>query len=284
MRLRFFVSQSILQSAWNKCASVGIIQVAWILYKVNALLKSVVLMGNTVMKSLTNRIIIILLHRIWKKSTSRHFTKCQIFNLWKNLVHRQYEWNCEVLIIYHIRIFITTRPRYLCYSRTQLEGWLVFANQYNGCTSKTPIPYQTTLAKKRLNVPSVHFFSRYATMYFLEHHASLGNSNLIQIVYGSIWHNLSRPVFGGIDRFFKDDSHSFLRQFHQRILYPLPCLFVRQHGATRQMLRNMDNPYCFMGVIRYKLFYRQSFRRQVSALFCKFERSWLRIGRLPIKG
>ena len=35
MRLRFFVPQSILQSARNECASIGIIQVAWILYKVN---------------------------------------------------------------------------------------------------------------------------------------------------------------------------------------------------------------------------------------------------------
>lgn len=35
MRLRLFVPQSILQSARNECASIGIIQVAWILYKVN---------------------------------------------------------------------------------------------------------------------------------------------------------------------------------------------------------------------------------------------------------
>lgn len=35
MRLRLFVLQNILQSARNECASIGIIQVAWILYKVN---------------------------------------------------------------------------------------------------------------------------------------------------------------------------------------------------------------------------------------------------------
>lgn len=35
MRLRLFVPQNILQSARNECASIGIIQVAWILYKVN---------------------------------------------------------------------------------------------------------------------------------------------------------------------------------------------------------------------------------------------------------
>ena len=35
MRLRLFVPQNILQSVWNECASIGIIQVAWILYKVN---------------------------------------------------------------------------------------------------------------------------------------------------------------------------------------------------------------------------------------------------------
>ena len=35
MRLRFFVPQNILQSARNECASIGIIQVAWILYKIN---------------------------------------------------------------------------------------------------------------------------------------------------------------------------------------------------------------------------------------------------------
>ena len=35
MRLRLFVPQNILQSSRNECASIGIIQVAWILYKVN---------------------------------------------------------------------------------------------------------------------------------------------------------------------------------------------------------------------------------------------------------
>ena len=35
MRLRLFVPQNILQSVWNECASIGIILVVWILYKVN---------------------------------------------------------------------------------------------------------------------------------------------------------------------------------------------------------------------------------------------------------
>lgn len=35
MRLMLFVPQNILQSVWNECASIGIIQVARILYKVN---------------------------------------------------------------------------------------------------------------------------------------------------------------------------------------------------------------------------------------------------------
>ena len=52
MRLRLFVLQCIFQSARNERASIGIIQVAWIFYKVDALLKSVILMGNTIMKSL----------------------------------------------------------------------------------------------------------------------------------------------------------------------------------------------------------------------------------------
>ena len=81
MCLRLFVPQNILQSARNECASVGIKQVAWIFYKVDALLKGVVLMGNSIMKSLTNGIVVILLHRVGEKCTSRHFTQCQILNL-----------------------------------------------------------------------------------------------------------------------------------------------------------------------------------------------------------
>ena len=57
MRLRLFVPQNILQSTGNECASIGIIQISWILHEVDTLLKSVVLMGNTVMKSLTDGIV-----------------------------------------------------------------------------------------------------------------------------------------------------------------------------------------------------------------------------------
>ena len=46
MRLRLFVPQNILQSARNECASIGIIQISWILYEIDALLESVVLMAN----------------------------------------------------------------------------------------------------------------------------------------------------------------------------------------------------------------------------------------------
>ena len=43
MRLRFFVPQSILQCARDKCTFVGIVQAAWVLHKVDALLKRIVL-------------------------------------------------------------------------------------------------------------------------------------------------------------------------------------------------------------------------------------------------
>ena len=52
MRLRLFVPQNILQSARNECASIGIIQISWILHEIDTLLKSVVLMGNTLCKQL----------------------------------------------------------------------------------------------------------------------------------------------------------------------------------------------------------------------------------------
>ena len=81
MRLRFFVLQSILQSTGNECSCIGIIQVAWIFYKVDTLLKSIVLMSNTVVECLTNGVIVILLHRVGKKRTSRHLTQCQVFYL-----------------------------------------------------------------------------------------------------------------------------------------------------------------------------------------------------------
>ena len=42
MRLRLFGSQSIFQSARNECSSIGIMQIAWIFYKIDTLLKSVV--------------------------------------------------------------------------------------------------------------------------------------------------------------------------------------------------------------------------------------------------
>lgn len=81
MRLRLFVPQNILQSARNECASIGIIQISWILHEIDALLKSVVLMANTIMKGLTDGIVVILLHRVGEKRTSRHFTQCQILYL-----------------------------------------------------------------------------------------------------------------------------------------------------------------------------------------------------------
>ena len=46
MRLRLFVPQNILQSSRNECASIGIIQISWILHEIDALLESVVLMAN----------------------------------------------------------------------------------------------------------------------------------------------------------------------------------------------------------------------------------------------
>lgn len=81
MRLRFFVLQSIFQSARNKCACIGIIQIAWIFYKIDALLKRVVLMGNTVVECLTNGVVVILLHRVWEKRTSWHLTQRQVLYL-----------------------------------------------------------------------------------------------------------------------------------------------------------------------------------------------------------
>ena len=67
MRLRLFVPQNILQSARNECASIGIIQISWILHEIDALLESVVLMANTIMKGLTDGIVVILLHRVGEK-------------------------------------------------------------------------------------------------------------------------------------------------------------------------------------------------------------------------
>ena len=67
MRLRFFVPQNILQGTRDERASIGIIQISWILHEIDALLKSVVLMGNTIMKSLTDGIVVILLHRVGEK-------------------------------------------------------------------------------------------------------------------------------------------------------------------------------------------------------------------------
>ena len=81
MRLRLFVPQSVFQSAWNECASVGIIQVARIPHEVDAMLKRIVLMSNTVMKSLTNGVVIIQLHSVREKRSSWHLTQCQILNL-----------------------------------------------------------------------------------------------------------------------------------------------------------------------------------------------------------
>ena len=81
MRLRFFVLQNFLQSARDECASVGVIQITRIFNKVDTLLKSVVLMGNSVVECLTNGVIVILLHRVGEKRTSRHLTQCQILYL-----------------------------------------------------------------------------------------------------------------------------------------------------------------------------------------------------------
>ena len=67
MRLRLFVPQYILQCAGNECTSIGIIQISWIFHEIDALLKGVVLMSNTIMKCLTNGIVVILLHRVGEK-------------------------------------------------------------------------------------------------------------------------------------------------------------------------------------------------------------------------
>ena len=67
MRLRFFIPQSILQGTRDERASIRIIQISWILHEIDALLESVVLMANTIMKGLTDGIVVILLHRVGEK-------------------------------------------------------------------------------------------------------------------------------------------------------------------------------------------------------------------------
>ena len=89
-------------------------------------------------------------------------------------------------------------------------------------------------------------------MDFLEHHTSLGNGHLIQIVYCSIMYNFCRPILCCIDRLFEDDTHPFAGHFNQRILYPLPSLLVGKDRTTRQVLWNMNNPYSLVCIIRYK--------------------------------
>ena len=89
-------------------------------------------------------------------------------------------------------------------------------------------------------------------MDFLEHHSSLGNGHLIQIVYCSIWYNFCRPVLSCIDWFFEDDTHPFVSHFNQKIFYPLPYLYVGKDRTARQVLWNMNYPYSLVRVIRYK--------------------------------
>lgn len=91
-------------------------------------------------------------------------------------------------------------------------------------------------------------------MNLLEHHSSLGNGNLIQIVYCGIRYNFCRPVLCCIDRLFEDDTHPFVSHFNQRIFYPLPCLLVGKDGATRQVFGDMNYPYSFVRIISYKFF------------------------------
>ena len=79
--------------------------------------------------------------------------------------------------------------------------------------------------------------------HFLEHHPSLSDSHLVQIVYSRIRYNFCRPILCCIDRLFEDDAHPFASHFNQRIFYPLPRLLVGKDWATRQVLWDMYYPY-----------------------------------------
>ena len=124
--------------------------VAWVLHKVDTLLKRIVLMSDAVMKSLTNSVVIILLHRIREKRSARHFSKCQIFNLRENFIHRQYEWNCEVFIVYHILFCVSSCPSHLCNGRVEKGLVEILKDAYSNLKKRKF--YNTMLQKADLNI------------------------------------------------------------------------------------------------------------------------------------
>ncbi len=59
-------------------------------------------MGNGIMQSLTDAVVVILLHRIREQSSSWQLAHGQIADFTKNLIHCQYEWSREMLVINNI--------------------------------------------------------------------------------------------------------------------------------------------------------------------------------------
>ena len=63
-------------------------------------------MCNGIMQSLTDTVVVVLLHRIWEQSSSWQLAHSQIADFTKNLIHCQYEWSREMLIINNIFLCI----------------------------------------------------------------------------------------------------------------------------------------------------------------------------------
>ena len=143
------------------------------------------------MEHFAHGIIIVLLHHIWEHRTARHFTHRQVMYLGENLVYRQDEWCREVLVIYHVFVFITQRPSNPHYGRTEFEHRNRLAQQNDGGTSDSAINHYSSITQKLLYRPCIHLSCRNTTVHLLEHHLCFGNGDFIQIIYRSIRHDYS---------------------------------------------------------------------------------------------
>ena len=99
VQLRTLMFKGFFYGARNEGAAITIIKFPGTLHKDNTLLQCVVLMSDGIMQSLTNGIVVILLHCVGKQGSPWQFTHCFIAYLCQNLVNGQQEGDGEMLIV-----------------------------------------------------------------------------------------------------------------------------------------------------------------------------------------
>ena len=119
MTLWTFMFQRSLYGTRNERTSITVIQAIFALYKGYTLLHGIVLMCYAVMESLSDGVVIVLLHGVREECASWQFTHSEVAHLGQYLIDRQDKWDGEMFVVNDYMVFIFQCPCYLCYCRME---------------------------------------------------------------------------------------------------------------------------------------------------------------------